>query len=628
MTWHTLWSWTRSKYGYLTLAMALFWMKSYIAFKTEFHLDIENHIQGFILFISPISSILFFFGFSLLFRDRLHRVAIILIDGCLTIILYANVLYYRFFDDFITLPDVMQFKNFGQLGGSTMVLIAPHDAIYWIDLLLLITLAVVLRKWTVPLPKKWTTVSLLGFSILIFLFNLSLAESQRSQLLTRMFDRAKVVKLLGLYNYHIYDVILNIRSSSQKALADSSDAVKVETYIKTRGLPPNSRYFGAAKRKNVILVSLESTQSFLNNYKIDGQEVTPFLNSLTKDVFYFDRFYHNTGQGKTSDAEFLIDNSLYPLPRGAVFTTHAHNRYFALPAILHNYGYTSVVFHGNQKSFWNRDIMYKTLSYDRFFAEDVFRVDETNTINYGLKDKSFFEQAVPMLQQIQQPFYAKFILLTNHFPFILGPGDETIAPAKTKDRIVNRYFQTARYEDEALQQFFEQLKAAGLYENSVIILYGDHYGISENHDEAMAEILGVKKLTPFMHYQLQKVPLFIHIPGYDGKASQVMHTIGGEIDLKPTILHLLGIPTDNDIAFGSDLFLNGRNDFTIERDGSFISDQYLFAKPEQICYKQPDGRIVDRRLCMPGEERAAKDLKLSDKVIYGDLLRFINNKKK
>ena len=60
------------------------------------------------------------------------------------------------------------------------------------------------------------------------------------------------------------------------------------------------------------------------------------LNEFIKDSFYFDNFYHQTGQGKTSDAEFIVENSLYPLDRGSVFFTHATNEYTATPEQLKN----------------------------------------------------------------------------------------------------------------------------------------------------------------------------------------------------------------------------------------------------------------------------------------------------
>ncbi|PIB65619.1 hypothetical protein AOA60_03020, partial [Pseudomonas sp. 2822-17] len=79
--------------------------------------------------------------------------------------------------------------------------------------------------------------------------------------------------------------------------------------------------FGVAKDMNVVVVSLESVESFVIGETMNGEEITPFLNELIEDSFYFENFYYQTGQGKTSDAEFLINNSSYPLGRGAVFHT-------------------------------------------------------------------------------------------------------------------------------------------------------------------------------------------------------------------------------------------------------------------------------------------------------------------
>ncbi len=172
------------------------------------------------------------------------------------------------------------------------------------------------------------------------------------------------------------DAIQNIKSSSQRALASESDITSAENYRKANYTLPNPAYFGKAKGMNVIYVSLESFQNFMIDYKLNGQEVTPFLNSLAHNgdgnTFYFDNFYHQTGQGKTSDAEFLMENSLYPMSQGAVFINKAQNTYQAAPAILKGYGYSSAVFHGNYKTFWNRNVMYKALGYDQFYDAEYY----------------------------------------------------------------------------------------------------------------------------------------------------------------------------------------------------------------------------------------------------------------
>jgi lipoteichoic acid synthase len=534
------------------IAVILFWIKTYIAYRVEFKLGIDNNMQKFLLAINPLSSALFFLGLALLSKKR-TKLVMVIINFLLSFLLYANIVYYRFFNDFITIPVLLQAKsNAGQLGDSAGALMAPTDIFYFTDTILLILLALfVFKKAKQQISRRPFQVILL-LSVMVFLFNLNLAEKDRSDLLTRTFDRNYLVKYLGAYNFTIYDIVQNIRTSSERVMANGSDITNAENYHKANYTQPNPALFGKAKGMNVIYVSLESFQNFMIDYKLNGQEVTPFLNSLAHDnnTFYFDNFYHQTGQGKTSDAEFLMENSLYPLNQGAVFVNKAQNTYQATPAILKGYGYNSAVFHGNYKTFWNRNVMYKALGYDQFFDASYYDMSAGNIKNYGMKDIPYFQESMPMLESLKQPFYTKFITLSNHYPFEMDSGDTTFPAGDFGDQVVNDYFQSAHYMDQALQQFFDSLKADGLYDKSVIVLYGDHYGLSENHNKAMAKVLGVPQITPTINASLQETPLFIHVPGVQGG---VQHQYAGEVDVRPTLLHLLGIDTKDYIEFGSDM---------------------------------------------------------------------------
>ncbi len=365
------------------------------------------------------------------------------------------------------------------------------------------------------------------------------------------------------------------------------------------------------------MVSVESMQSFVINNTLFGQEITPFLNDLIKESYYFDEFYHQTGQGKTSDAEFLVDNSLYPLPSGAVYFTHSTNEFNATPKLLKNHGYYSASLHANDKSFWNRDNMYKNLGYDRFFSKPDYVINEENSIGWGMKDIPFFEQSVEHLKTLPQPFYSKLLTLTNHHPYTLNKADELIPEFDSGDGTVDRYFTTVRYTDEALKIFFEDMKKSGLYEDTIFILYGDHYGISPNHNDAMAKFMG-KEITAYEQTQLQRVPLIIHIPGVTGGT---ISKVSGQIDVRPTLLHLLGIEGENPLDFGENLFVDNADPLLVLRDGTFITNKYVHT--DNVCYQK--GYIpaeVDVSLCDPYKELAENDLGYSDKIIYGDLMRF------
>ncbi|MCA0986565.1 LTA synthase family protein [Alkalihalobacillus algicola] len=596
----------------------LFWLKTYTIYQTEFELGIKNGIQSFLLLLNPISSLLLFFGFALFFKGRKRVWAILIIDFLLSFVLYANVVYYRFFNDFITLPTVMHSNDAGELKDSAFALMQFTDVFYFIDTLLI--LGLILFKVVKPqAPMKRKKIAMIFASAAVFfVVNLGLAETDRPQLLTRSFDRTYLVKYLGQFNYQVIDAVKTIKSNSQSALASSDDLTEVRNFVEANRTEPNPDYFGEAEGMNVVYISLESLQSFVIGKEVDGQEVTPFLNSLVEDqnTFYFDNIFQQVGQGKTSDAEFMLANSLYPLPSGSVAMEKARNTYQAQPAILEQKGYSTSSLHGNGKTFWNRDEMYKSFGIQKFFDSSYYDMNEQDVHNYGLKDKPFFKQSMPYLESLEQPFHAKMLTLSNHFPFTMDEGDVDFPTPETDDAVVNGYFQTAKYMDESIEQFFNDLKKSGLYDNTMIVMYGDHYGISDNHNKAMSEVMD-KEITPYENAQLKRVPLFITAPGLEGKQ---VHEYGGHIDIRDTVLHLLGVETDEFISFGSDLLSEDHREIVPFRNGDFVTPEVTSVNEK--CYENPTGNQVDAQACEQPGKFVEESLELSDKVVYGDLLRF------
>ena len=610
------------EYKFMWIAIALLWMKTYLLYKTGFDIKSQTVLQEFLLFVNPLSSAILFIGITVFFRKRNRQKVVLVLSSLATLVLYGNLLFYRFFADFLTLPVLFQTSNVKDLGGSVLGLLHGYDILLLTDIVILVLLY---AKRSMPemKPISYERIGIVALAGAVFFANLTIAQLERPQLLTRSFDRELLVKNIGLFNYHLYDAMLQSRSKTQRVFADSSDIVEVLNYTRAHNRPADEELFGIAKDKNVVLISLESTQSFVINRTVNGQEITPFLNQLVNDSYYFENFYHQTEQGKTSDSEFLVDNSIFGRESGAVFFTHASNEYRALPEILGESGYYTSVMHANNKSFWNRDLMYPALGYQKFFDIDSYDVNDENSIGWGLKDIDFFKQSVELLKSQPKPYYTKLITLTNHFPFELLPEDKLIEEPETSSRTLNRYITTVRYLDEALRIFFEELEAAGLYEDTVFILYGDHYGISELHNNAMAELLGKEEITPLDQVELQKVPLFIHIPGHGDH--QIQTTIAGQIDLKPTILHLLGMNETKAVQFGSDLFSPKRDSFVVFRNGGFVTEELVFTKGTY--YRKDTGEAVEVDAeTDPYYKRSQYDLFYSDMLINGDLLRFYNDR--
>ncbi|SFF54045.1 Phosphoglycerol transferase MdoB [Halobacillus alkaliphilus] len=606
------------------IATILFGIKTYLVYRLMFDLSIENPLQEFILLINPIASAYLIFAISVWLNPARQMKYLRWTSLIGSLILFINLIFYRNFTDFITIPVLFQGNNAADLTGSFLTLLHMEDVLLFLDVAIIWYLSKRKFGLSISLPQSGK-IAATAVTFLLLAGNVVLAEMERPMLFVRAFDREYLVKNIGVYNYHLYDASMQTKTKAQRVLADGSEISEIESYLDSNSPDGNNEdvpLHGIAEDKNVIFVSVESFQNFLFDSEINGTEATPFLNDLkeSKDTIWFKNFYHQTAQGKTSDSEFIIENSLYPLGRGAVYFTHAQNEYHSLPEILNNEDYETSVFHSNNKSFWNRDVMYDNLGYDQFYGEQSFDVTPENSFGWGLEDKAFFDQSIKYLKEQDQPFYSKFITLTHHFPFELPEEKANIDKYDSGSKTLNHYFQTARYTDEALQSFFQELKASGIYEDSIIVLMGDHYGISEFHNKAIGEFLG-KEINAYEHTQLQRVPFMIHIPGYEN--GEVREEVVGQIDVKPTLLHLLGINNEEDLTFGDNMFAEKGKDFIAMRDGSFVSEKYIFA--DGTCFDRESGAPLEgekANQCTPIKEKVDQELQYSDNIIYGDLFRF------
>ena len=222
---------------------------------------------------------------------------------------------------------------------------------------------------------------------------------------------------------------------------------------------------------------------------------------------------------------------------------------------------------------------------------------------------------------MKQPFYSHLITLTNHYPFTLNSEDASIDKPNTGDSTVDGYIQTAHYLDQALEQYINDLKAKGLYDDSVIMIYGDHYGISENHNNAMEKLLG-EQITPAKFTDLNRTGFWLKIPGKNGTVDE---TYAGQMDVMPTILHLVGIDSKNYLMFGTDMLSKDHNDVIPFRNGDFITKDYKFVNGKVYSNKNNELITTPPKDLEKNKKQVEKDLEMSDEVLNGDLFRFYNN---
>jgi len=437
-----------------------------------------------------------------------------------------------------------------------------------------------------------------------------------------------VIEKQELYTYHFLDILRVFKPDKTIAEENIYDTLP----LRGKDIKGQRKHYGIGKDRNVIVIQIESFQNFLIDNFYDGQEITPNLNKLIKDKgsIYFDNYFQLLGRGNTSDAEFVTQNSLYPTRKDGSYFLYEDNTFHGLPWILRDEGYTSWAFHGYEPDFWNRKNAYPAQGFERFISEEDYDINEE--IGFGLVDKEFFKQSLPHIREMGEPFYSFMVTLTSHIPFEM-PEKYNVLKIRDehKGTMFSNYLQSVHYTDKAIGEFIEELKKEGIYENSVIALYGDHHGLSptiEDNQEVMSDYLGFE----YDYQDMMNIPLIIHVPGED--INETISTVGSQLDFLPTILNIMGLKNEKSIMFGIDLinstdslvaqqsnmlkgsFFDNEKQFTMSKDGIFDNSR---------CHNLKTREAIDIEECRESYEKAIKEINLSDYILKNNLVKEILN---
>ena len=405
-----------------------------------------------------------------------------------------------------------------------------------------------------------------------------------------------------LYLYHTIDIGRSIVRDHKAAAEVLTMEDRLERVRMRRNLIEGN-YTGIGQGKNLIVIQVEALQDFLIGRTYLGQEITPNLNRLAKNrsSLYYNNYFQLVGKGNTSDAEFVSHNSLYPSIGDPTYMEYEDNSYYGLPWLLRDNGYTAWAFHGYERTFWNREEAYANQGFQNFIAEDNFNFEEE--VGFGMKDEDFFHQSMKYLKDLDQldenPFYAFMVTLTSHTPFVMPEEDQHLQlRAEHRGTILGDYLQSIHYMDRELGDFIDNLEEEGLLDNTVLAIYGDHFGmnaVNEIDKGLMTDYLQME--YDFDH--MMNIPLIIHIPGET--LGIEISTIGSQLDFYPTIANIMGYPIEKGIIFGRDLNNLQTTNYVFPvsfmKAGSVITEDQVFEMSRDDIYEH--SRAYDRKTREP-----------------------------
>jgi phosphoglycerol transferase MdoB-like AlkP superfamily enzyme len=557
-------------------------------------------------------------------QRRWASVAVVALFGLL---LFSDMLYLRYFGSIATIGALASVGQLHQVGDSVRSLMRLSDSwmagpLFAVLLLALLVVRPPVVERPVDRSRRWAWALGVLACVLVSLPSLWVARG----ILRDRAGRDQVFSLKmqavnwGAGPVHLVDLGTSLRSLAGKRKLDQVARSEVAAFYRAKPERKQAQqYFGAASGRNLILIQAESLQEFIVGARVNGQEVMPFLSSLRKRAAYFPWIFHQTGHGRSSDGEFATLNSLLPNPHGAAAFLNANNRFVALPGVLRDHGYETLSAHAFERGFWNRAVLHPRLGFSRSLFERELGKGEK--IGWGLADGVFFSRVAPVIDALQEPFFAFLITLGLHHPFEGFPDThKSLQLGRLEGSQLGNYIHSMHYLDGCLAEFYNGLDKAGKLRNTVVAIYGDHdSGLWPTPD--LLEMAGLAIGDTTAVIRLRRVPLFIALP--DGLLAGDVAVVGGQVDIAPSLLLLLGI--ESPASFLGSPLLPGRTAITSLLFNGATDGTLAYVPPvadlwkEPMCFLLVSGQPRPVEECSALRQAAERQSRIASIVLEYDL---------
>ena len=631
-----------------------------------------GNMWSFEAFISDLALVVIIGSLGYLVKPKNQYRYFLIILVIFTLMEVINSVYYTFYTSFAS------FGELGTAGQTETVMSSVFERIKLTDLIYILFPFVfyfihkkLLRTAyynfmsVVEKGKKMFMVTLL-VGCLFLAYTFVTATGTDYSRLAKQWNRVYVVERFGLVLYQVNDLIqtLTPKFSSLFGYDEAAQSfIEYFTNDDTYQYDGENKYTGILEGYNVVFVHMEGMQTYLMDLVFNGVEATPNLNRLAEEGMFFSNFYPQVSIGTSSDTEFTLTTSLMPAASGAVFTSYYDREYITIPKLLKEKGYYTFSMHGNYASMWNRATVHPLLGYDDMYFEESYTYNEDaedpnnlEYINLGISDKKFFEQVVPIMEQIEAEhtnYIGTVITLSNHSPFKFldkyGEYDMSttyeecdevtgVCTEVTTNYLygtdAGNYIMSSHYADAALGEFFEYINQSDAFENTVFVLYGDHdaklsrnaLNYLYNYDYRTGELKSEDDPTyiPYDEYdhELNKnTPLIIWT-----KNSELRSKLHGEVDyvmgmydVMPTIGNMLGI--ENEFAMGHDIFNIKDDNYVVFPNGNFLTNLIYYNNSESQYKVIREGAELTTDYITNLVEKTDKILEVSNSIIVHDLIK-------
>lgn len=397
------------------------------------------------------------------------------------VIILANMLYIRTFNDLI--PSSAYFNS--RVDDPTVTSGALHALRVSDIVLALAGFAPIIyyfaegRKYVIAW-KSQKRILQWGFVVCLVSWSISLAGTYRRLAIYKGYfsfneisrdlvssDKMNWRSVYAALNFTGYSLhcLADMTKSSYVILSDTQKKEIVDLLKEKNRVNGNVPKLNDSIPENLIMIIVESLESRALS---KTPAIYPVLTSLIQqsNTIYIEKCRIQADYGRSSDAQFILNTGLLPLRHEALVNRYADNDYPSLAKAIEGH---SVEIIAEDRSLWSHGMTSRSYGFDTL----VDNVAPTGSD----RDKLLFREAEYRLASIQQPFFMLITTISMHDPYTEPAVKHTLPDsivrefADIRDR---EYFERLHFFDNCLGKFISYLKNVKLYDNTLIVITGDH----------------------------------------------------------------------------------------------------------------------------------------------------------
>ena len=358
-------------------------------------------------------------------------------------------------------------------------------------------------------------------------------------------------------------------------------------YYINRKITDKNDYTGILKGKNLIVLMLESVgyAVFDDEYK----DYFPTLYKMYKEGISGVNNYSPRNNCATGESEMTAQLSLYSITTTCTVNTYRNNVYpEALMNVFKNNGYYTSAYHDYTDQYY-----YRTVYEQKYGSIDYFGVTKLGMTYNPIyrewpSDLVFAEKSLDKF--VDKDHFASFMVtVTSHAPYNYSStyGDKYLSLFEDLDISKNtkRFLSKVKEVDLALEYILKTLEEKGKLDDTVIVLFGDHYPYSLSDKEYAS----IAKYDTSVNNDVDRTPFIIYNSSLlNGEITKYT----SPLDYTPTLLNLFGFDYDPRLYLGNDIF-SDYTDFVLFPDNSWQGADGFYSVSKGEFIPASEETIVD-----------------------------------